>query len=346
MLNSLKNMIFGNEKSEESADGPVIIQVDSMSKNSNKAWDKMKVKQNQMKVKHMDPKTPITEDKIRFVCISDTHSKIEYCPKDFVPDGDVLLHAGDITNVGHPKEIKQFNDYLATLPHKHKVLIAGNHDLTFDDSMEEKLNRWHIKKEKVKEFLEKNGVKKVKELLTDCVYLEDSMVTLYGINIYGSPWQPWFGDWGFNLERGEEMLEKWNWIPEKTDILITHSPPIGYGDLCFDGCRAGCVELLNTIQKRVKPLYHISGHIHEGYGVTSDGFTTYINASTCTLRYKADNQPIVFDFPIPEGHSKQEVIDLTVTQFGTQDNKTTKTDSDDDLVEFKEDEEDPVKYCA
>lgn len=90
-------------------------------------------------------------------------------------------------------------------------------------------------------------------------------------------------------------------------------------------------------------LYRIIPIFVIGYGVTSDGFTTYINASTCTLRYKPDNPPIVFDFPIPEGHSKQEVIDLTVTQFGTQDNKTNRTDSDDDLVEFKED---PVKDSA
>ena len=75
-----------------------------------------------------------------------------------------------------------------TLPHKHKVVIAGNHDLTFDKSMDDHLDRWRVKLTKVKGFLQKEGVTEVKDLLTNCIYLEDSMVNLYGINIYGSPW--------------------------------------------------------------------------------------------------------------------------------------------------------------
>lgn len=123
----------------------------------------------------------------------------------------------------------------------------------------------------------------IKEYLTNCTYLEDSSVDLYGIKIYGTPWyvnililfqfksiidsyfrQPEFGNWGFNLKRGDECLKKWNLIPEDTDILITHSPPLGYGDLVCSGVRAGCTELLATVQKRVKPKYHVFGHIHEG----------------------------------------------------------------------------------
>ena len=76
--------------------------------------------------------------------------------------------------------------------------------------------------------------------------------------------QPEFCDWAFNLERGQKCLEKWNLIPNDVDILITHTPPVGHGDLCCTGVRAGCVELLNSIQKRIKPKYHVFGHIHEG----------------------------------------------------------------------------------
>lgn len=76
--------------------------------------------------------------------------------------------------------------------------------------------------------------------------------------------QPEYLSWAFNLPRGESCLQKWNLIPDDTDVLITHSPPLGYGDLCHTGIRAGCVELLSTIQQRVKPKYHIFGHIHEG----------------------------------------------------------------------------------
>ena len=74
------------------------------------------------------------------------------------------------------------------LPHKHKVVIAGNHDLTFDKSMDDHLDRRHVNLKEVKAFLQDEGVTEVKDLLTNCIYLEDSMVNLYGINIYGSPW--------------------------------------------------------------------------------------------------------------------------------------------------------------
>ena len=84
------------------------------------------------------------------------------------------------------------------------------------------------------------------------------------IHFSGSPWQPEFGGWAFNLKRGEECLRKWNLIPEDTDVLITHSPPLGFGDLCSTGTRAGCVDLLQSVQTRVKPKYHVYGHIHEG----------------------------------------------------------------------------------
>lgn len=66
------------------------------------------------------------------------------------------------------------------------------------------------------------------------------------------------------MPRGEACLSKWDMIPSDTDILVTHTPPVGHGDLCCTGVRAGCVELLSTVQNRVKPKYHVFGHIHEG----------------------------------------------------------------------------------
>jgi len=75
------------------------------------------------------------------------------------------------------------------------------------------------------------------------------------------------------------------------------APPLGHGDLCSSEQRAGCVDLLRTVVERVKPKIHIFGHIHEGYGVTTNGETTFINASTCTLRYKPIHPPVVIDIP-------------------------------------------------
>lgn len=147
-------------------------------------------------------------------------------------------------------------------------------------------------------------VENVRQYLTNCTYLQDEGIELYGIKIYGSPWQPEFCKWAFNLPRGEECLQKWDHIPSDTDLLITHTPPLGHGDLCCSGVRAGCVELLSTVQKRVKPKYHVFGHVHEGYGITSDGKIIYINASTCDINYLPQNLPICFDITLPDGYCK------------------------------------------
>merc|ERR1719367_837758 len=74
--------------------------------------------------------------KVRIVCTSDTHSGVEDNPQSFtLPDGDVLIHAGDFTNYGEVDKVKKFNSWLGTLPHTHKIVIAGNRDITFDPSV-------------------------------------------------------------------------------------------------------------------------------------------------------------------------------------------------------------------
>lgn len=286
------------------------IEVDKDTGNPSKAWERIRVHQRYYRCDPFPPSTPIAEDKIRFVCISDTHGKIEGS-KLHMPPGDVLLHAGDFTQKGHMNEIQKFNSYLGALPYKVKVVIAGNHDLTFDDNITEaSLRTFGVQKSTVESYLSERGLKSVKQMLTSAIYLEDSLVTVCGIKIYGAPWQPVFCDWGFNLNRGEDILKKWQTIPADLDILMTHGPPVGHGDLTGGNNNVGCVELLNIVQKRVKPKFHVFGHIHEGYGVTSDGYTTFINASTCTRRYLPTNAPIVFDFIIPEGHSKEELLHM------------------------------------
>ena len=145
-------------------------------------------------------------------------------------------------------------------------------------------------------------------------YLEDSEVPggIGGYKIWGSPWTPAFCDWGFNLERGEHIKAKWDMIPDNTDILITHGPPLGIGDKCSNGEQAGCSDLLDSIRKRIRPLYNIYGHIHEGYGIRSDGITTYINASSVNCDYKAVNPAVVFDLPIKAGATGETEV---LTEF-------------------------------
>ncbi|XP_069119779.1 metallophosphoesterase MPPED2-like [Argopecten irradians] len=321
-----------------------IIKVHPHSGHANRAWEHMKKSQKVIKKSLVeDPESPIPENHLRFVCISDTHSRIENGAYK-IPPGDVLLHGGDFSMIGLPKDIHKFNEYLGTLPHKVKVVIAGNHDLTFDEEMVKNHRQnlsmmFGVREQFYEAYMAEKNLTDVKELMTNCVYLEDASVDIHGIKIYGSPWQPEFGGWGFNLPRGQALLDKWNMIPDDTEILITHGPPIGHGDHTFDGTRAGCVELLSTIQQRVRPKYHIFGHIHEGYGVTTDGVTTYINASTCTLRYKTENAPVIFDFPIPEGHTKEEALNLCVQPaLPVKKSSNVPSNKEEDIeIEFTED---------
>lgn len=294
------------------------VPIHKLTHDPTKAWDKMQIKQIVKTLEPLDPDTPISSDKIRFVFLSDTHSLVEKL-ENFVPHGDVLLHTGDFTSVGLPEAIQKFDTFLAQLPHKVKVVIAGNHDNTLDPEMVANRDllrlKFMIQKHNFEDVLEELGVKSSRELLKHCIYLMDSSIEICGIKIYGSPWQPEFCSWAFNLPRGEACLKKWDLIPEDTDILMTHGPPLGHGDLCRNRLRAGCVELLTTVQTRVKPKYHLFGHIHEGYGITTDEKTIFINGSNCTINYKPKNKPIVFDYTIPEGHSKSELDNLPLNNL-------------------------------
>jgi Icc-related predicted phosphoesterase len=205
---------------------------------------------------------------MRLVLISDTHTHHAHLT---VPEGDVLIHAGDITDWGAPKDLVSFNNWLGTLPHKHKLVIAGNHDLCLERDM--------VASEAI---------------LTNCTYLKDSELVIDGIKFYGSPWQPEFFDLAFNLPRGAALKAKWDLIPKDADVLITHGPPQGYGDLTRQGDRAGCFDLLDTI-KALRPRLHVYGHIHEGVGTYQIGRTTLINASSCDPDYHPTNPPVIFD---------------------------------------------------
>ncbi len=236
------------------------------------------------------------KNEITFVCISDTHTKTHGLS---LPPGDVLIHAGDFTSTGFPDEVEAFNTYLAAQKYQYKVIIAGNHDLTFDlenydNNLKPRFHSYAPRYMDKKSFI----AKEVKEKLKDCIYLEDSSCEIFGYKIYGSPWSPVFYDWAFNLPRGDKILEKWKKIPSDTDILITHGPPHKILDKTSNNFNAGCEDLLREIKSRIKPKYHIFGHIHEGYGVKEEEGTVYINASICTLSYRPTNKPIVFTLPI------------------------------------------------
>lgn len=230
---------------------------------------------------------PKPTDMLRFVCLSDTHSRNSSIQ---VPPGDVLLHAGDFTSDGRPKQVRAFNRFLEGLPFRYKVVIAGNHDMTFDTVQFEDLKGRFGLGDNV-------DSQATKALLTNCIYLEDSAIELFGYTIWGSPWTPRYFDWAFNLPRGPALAAKWAEIPSHTDILMTHGPPNQLLDMCFDGTTPGCRDLRERVEA-ISPLVHVFGHVHEAYGCREVGNTLFINAAICNLRYKVENKPVIFDLPI------------------------------------------------
>jgi len=243
----------------------------------------------------------------RFVCWSDTHGRHDAVPKHGYPEADVLLHAGDFTNAGEKEQIESFSNWLDAYPAKHKVVVAGNHDITFHEEyyLDRGAARFHrqaipdTSRAAINFEVKPYDCSECRGLLGNHIYLEDSAVEVCGYTIYGSPWQPEFCDWAFMLPRGAPMKEIWAKMPESVDVLLTHTPPHGYGDKTSDGCRVGCEMLRAAIQQRAV-FVNVSGHIHGGYGCSTDDSTLYINASTCDSHYRPVNPPIVFDLPPPD----------------------------------------------
>lgn len=221
---------------------------------------------------------------LRFVCMSDTHNQAHVHQ---IPDGDFFIHSGDFTNTSTPEEIQQFITFLGTLPHKYKVVIAGNHDTLFDGPYFNKNWYTHWKSDSgCPEDLKT-------ALISSCIYLEDEPVTIQGVNFYGSPRHTLTG-WAFGGEE-PELSQHWAKIPLDTDILITHGPPAKYGSFTKKPKGGledlGSTSLLSKVGE-VKPVVHLFGHVHGQYGTypAADIETLFINAAN-TER----NRPIVFD---------------------------------------------------
>ncbi|CAI4222620.1 unnamed protein product [Auanema sp. JU1783] len=219
---------------------------------------------------------------LKIVCISDTHDQLQEM-LDIIPDGDVLIHSGDFTCNGETSKIEEFNEALGKLPHKHKLIVAGNHELGFDDS--EDLSK---REERSRGLGTPKGYKQI----TNGIYLHDNEYVIDGVKFYGSSWHPLAG---FPFSSLREHLEpKWESIPTDTEILITHTPPLGYLDLFHGKERWGCRFLLREVEERIKPRFHVFGHVHACYGVMTNNVTTFVNAAQCDVYNKLKNKPIVF----------------------------------------------------
>lgn len=223
---------------------------------------------------------------MKILALSDTHGLHNKIPLEWFNVSDkentILIHAGDISNMGHLNEIEAFCYWYDKLDFPHKIFCAGNHDFGFQNKPQE-----------VAEILSK---------YPSITYLQDDFTIIDGVKIYCSPWQPEFFNWSFNLKRGQPLQNKWDLIPLDTDILITHGPVHGLVDMTPDGKFVGCENLLDTITTKLNNLkVHVCGHIHCAYGHTFKNGTQFINASTVNEMYMVTNKPILIDYDIELG---------------------------------------------
>jgi Icc-related predicted phosphoesterase len=217
---------------------------------------------------------------LTLVLLSDTHG-MHHRMEHPVPDGDVLIHAGDICGRGTAGEVHHFAAWLAGLSHPHKLVTAGNHDGPVEEDPAG--------------FREVFATHGARLLINETVEIE-------GWRFFGSPWTPTFYDWHFMRDRGPAIRAEWEKIPEDSDVVITHGPAYGHGDLAPSrrgepARHVGCFELLGRL-RAIRPKLHVFGHIHNGHGVTmSDEISgaIFANASICTEAYRPSNRPLVFE---------------------------------------------------
>ena len=196
---------------------------------------------------------------MKIAFISDTHLMHE---KVVIPsDVDAVLHSGDFTNRGTEGEVKRFADWFNALDAEYKVCIPGNHDFFCQE--------------------EPDAARALFDSSANSHLLIDESVTVMGKKIYGSPWQPWFYNWAFNFGAGDDQqaIDKWNEIPEDTDILLTHGPKYGTLDTVHAGYGVGCKFLKERIDRLTNLSIHSFGHIHESRGIVSWSGLISINAA-------------------------------------------------------------------
>lgn len=223
--------------------------------------------------------------------ISDTHNKHKHFT---LPGGDILIHSGDACSRGDVAEMMAFLEWFGDQDYSHLIYIPGNHDWLAERNPE-----------LVRDTCKRLGI----------TLLIDEGVEIEGIKIWGSPVQPWFYDWAFNRQRGEDIKRHWDMIPADTEILITHGPPYQILDFVperWGGFReVGCADLRAHIdQSKIK--LHIFGHIHYAAGYRYLDGRTFVNAAALSESYMPTRgHPIIIvkqldDYFVENRHTERE----------------------------------------
>jgi len=215
---------------------------------------------------------------IRIVCLSDSHARFKDWAKKPIPDGDILIHSGDISNTGQDSEYDHFNKFISGLPHKHKILVFGNHD----------------------EHVEQKTPQQIAAQFPHVTVLQDKQIVVEGIKIYGAPYTGHHMAWHISHD-SEEMRKAFD-FPSDTDILVTHVPPQLVSDLAWVKMSASenalqekypCVlcskhhpqyyhwgsrQLLEQVYHK-KPKVHQFGHVHDSPRTMLLNGTLFLNAA-------------------------------------------------------------------
>lgn len=228
---------------------------------------------------------------MKIVAISDTHTKHRLIQ---IPECDVLVHAGDFSWRGRFPEVVDFASWLREQPAKRIIVIAGNHELTFD--------RYH-----------RGYDPSARDLIVNdpfgrITYLENKSVIIDGVKFYGTPYTPWFHDWAFNgIETNTapfsnmalpKLRDVYSYIDDDTDVLVCHGPAYGCADQGGFGNsdeRLGSTDLLRRTQQLKRLKLTICGHIHEARGIVTLENKVYANVSTLDRDYETARPPMVFN---------------------------------------------------
>jgi Icc-related predicted phosphoesterase len=222
---------------------------------------------------------------MKIACISDTHCQLE---KVEVPPCDIIVHTGDLTYKGEIPEITTELDKLKEKKEQSGAravfLTPGNHDWGF---------QYHP--QMFKDICSSKGI----------TLLNHELVEFEGLKIFGSPYQPFFCDWAFNVDRGEPLARLWAQIPNDVQILLTHGPAHMILDKIPDKyvkpgsinktVNVGCEALKRRLEHLRELKLHVCGHIHDSYGQVQVYGVKHINASICTEKYKPTNKAILVD---------------------------------------------------
>ena len=195
---------------------------------------------------------------MKILHLSDTHGKHNLI--EDLPKADIIVHSGDMSENGTVSEVLDFLNWFCDLDYKHKIFVAGNHDLCLDGEQ-------------------------IEGLPENCHYLVNSGVEIEGIKFWGIPCF-------LSNELSGDTAQLMAKIPIDTDILITHQPPYGILDI-DENNNFGCLDLLQSVSK-IRPKYHLFGHVHANYGIEKSQHTTFANASL-VRKNKIENKPFLLE---------------------------------------------------